>query len=219
MIIPLKIFKRWLLLIVAAVFVYGCNVAKKNERKDKEALERVTAKKSLLDQAAAQYIDNHPPVIHTNTITTPGAPIPVLTPVRDTARERRIVDSVKALKKECGDAAKEAFNLGYEEAQDKFIKIIAETPCPPSTKTVETDLTEIKRLQDIINQLKVQAARAEGHAAATTEQLKESKNETANRSWVILGLVALLAVSLYLHISGLIPKLWGKVTGIFTKTK
>lgn len=210
MIIQTKQIIQWLALLGLAIVINACNPAKKLAKEQTKSLNIVVTNDSLLSAAYDIWARNHPQVIQkTEIITTPGAPMLIKIPIRDTAYERHLIDSLTADKKNCGEAAAEAYDLGYEFAEKKYLKQIADNPCPSSTHTIEKDISEVTRYQNDLINARILNGKQQGTIEAQKSQLSDQSSRITSLWWILIGITAGLVAVIVLLVYLLIKKKTG----------
>lgn len=196
------------LVILGGLLFFSCDPAKKIEREDLKATERVNAKATLQDIVMAQYFKTHPQDTGRKIITIPGQVIevPKIIPVRDTTRENKILDSVTKVQRDCGDAARKAFDLGFEESEKYYKEHPIKVQCPPSTKEETFDHTAIDRANDKILVQGNLISYKDGQIDQKNERIKALEKKELIKIIVIVGLAFLLLVAIVIIIKKLLFK-------------
>lgn len=189
-------------------FITSCDPTKKIQRDDIKATERVNAKASLQDIVMDQYFKTHPRDTSRKIVTVPGPviEIPKLVPVRDAAREQHLLDSITAVQKDCGDAAKKAFDLGFEESEKYYKEHPIKVQCPPSTKEETFDHTAIARANDKILSQGNLLAYKDGQIDQKNERIKALDKKVLIQIIVIVGLAFLLLIAIIIIVKKLLFK-------------
>lgn len=201
---------KWLAIVLLAAFCNSCNPANKLAKEQTKSLNIVVTNDSLLSAAYNVWAINHPQIIQkTKTITTPGAPILIKIPVRDTIYERHLIDSLTSDKKNCGEAAAKAYDLGYEFAEKKYLKQIADNPCPSSTHTIEKDISEVTRCQNDLINARILNGKQQGTIEAQKSQLSDQSSRITSLWWILIGITAGLFAVIVLLVYLLIKKKTG----------
>lgn len=186
----------------------GCNPAKRIQRLDEKAVNRVNANVNLQIPVANAWFKTHPFDTAKKITTIPGPVIkvPEIILVKDTARERKIKDSLLLLRPDCGEAAQQAYDLGWDEANKYFKNHPIEIKCPPSTKEIQVDNSAVARWQDSA-QIKNNLI---SHLQGQNEELQKNVDNERSRgnkmlAWAIgLGIfsIILLVVIIYMIFKG-----------------
>lgn len=156
-------------LIVGCLFLLRCSVAKKDQR----ALERVQAKRPLVDAMLPVVRDLYPCVADTHAIIIPGGidsvyyPVPVIDTVYDrgSAYARGFIDGQMSITKQ-----KYAVNL-----PDTILKTIVD----------RSGLSALER----------QIAYMNGQLNERDARIKETQGERKGREWFTYSLIALLIIT------------------------
>ncbi len=194
----------------------GCNTAKRIQRLDEKAVNRVNANVNLQVPVVNQWIKAHPFDTSKKVITIPGpvVKVPEIILVKDTARERKIKDSLIALRPDCGKEAQSAYDMGWDECEKYYKSHPITIQCPPSTHETQTDNSAVARWQD--------SARIKdnliSHLQGQNGQLQENVDKERGRgnkmlAWAIgLGIFALilLIVIIYMIFKGGILSIFKK---------
>lgn len=181
-IIFLAVLLGWLLIILAT---WGCHPEKKIQREDNKAVQRVLGKYDLQIPIINNWIKSHPQDTSTKVIYIQGEPQIVEKPFRDTAREHQIKDSLIAIGKDCGTAAMDAFNIGYNQAEQYYLK---NPKVRVDTKVIERGVstTEYNRMVDTAGLF----AKQLNYQIGRNEQLtQDNKNLNNKNDKLILWLI------------------------------
>jgi hypothetical protein len=193
---------------IVAFFIsilYGCSPTKQAARKDKAALERVTAKRALIDSVAPIVFDLYPCANDTFTTFLSGGidSVAYPVPVFYEAKRKEIIDSLHTVfTNDCYAAVSASYDAGYNNATiDLKNKKVA-------VKRPDTLLYSIVDRQ-LHNQYEKQIAALRENAAALEEavkqkdiQIAEGKKETRTFIWYFIAAVAACVLSNGLWVFG-----------------
>lgn len=195
--------------VAIAISMFSCNPARKIERKDQEAVSRVNAKAELQVPVVNEWFKRNKIDTARKVTYVPGPEIqvPYAVPVRDTSREKKIRDSLLAIGKECGQAAQNGYDLGYEAAVSYYKAHPVTVKCPQSRIETITDHSLSDRLNDSLRLKEVALAYLAGQSAQKDAQLKEQSGKASTNLLIIICLAAALAISIFFHVKGLPGKL------------
>lgn len=199
----LKLIAAIIFIIVVASVVFGCNTPKKIEREDQKAVDRVTAKRPLLDKVAAAIFALYGNGKDTVLTFLPGGidTVSVAVPVMDEQAKKRIIDSLNELHGEqCTEMAKNAYELGFDQATEAIrnMKIPVKRP--------DTSIYNIKDLklhglyEQHIKELNAKKFGLEGQVLQLDKMLKEEQQESKKQFWWNIGLIVALVVVILLWI-------------------
>lgn len=156
-------------LLAGCLFLIRCNVAKKDQR----ALERVQAKRPLVDKMLPIVQELYPCVADTVQIVIPGGidsvfyPVPIL----DTIRDRRA-----------------GYQQGYIDGQLSISKKKYARALPDTILKTIIDRSGITSYQ-------TQIAYLNGQLSEKNDRLIELTDARKERDWTVYGLIALLIMS------------------------
>lgn len=117
--IILNVAGFFIVTILVVILLFGCSPSKQAARKDKAALERVTAKRALIDSVAPIVFGLYPCANDTFTTFLSGGidSVPYPVPVLDTAARKQIIDSLgKLFLNDCYAAVEASYEAGYNNA-------------------------------------------------------------------------------------------------------
>lgn len=204
-----NIFFFLLLVWVVLMLFSRCNPAKQIQRKDDAAVNRVNASAPLQARVVGPYLDAHPQDTTTKIIVSDPKIITVQVPklVTDTTGRKRLIDSVIKANQDtigCEKAAKQAYELGYDECEKYYLSHPIKANCPPDT-TKQIQLTsEIARINDSLNLYKQKLSFSQGQSADKDTQITEDKKSLSTKNWLIFGLIAASGVSLFFNVKSLL---------------
>lgn len=179
------------LVIMAALS--GCNTAKQTARKDKAALERVTAKRPLIDSVAPIVFGLYPCANDTFTTFLSGGidSVPYPVPVLDEKQRAHVIDSLRTYyMNDCYAAVSSSYDAGYNNAMIdlKNQKVPVKRP-----DTLAHSIVDRQKH----NQYEKQLAAANQKAAALEEaskqkdiQLAAEKKDKQTYLWYFIAAVA-----------------------------
>lgn len=156
-------------LSVGCLFLITCSVTKK----DRRALERVQAKRPLVDAMLPVVRDLYPCVIDTIAVVIPGGidsvyyPVPVI----DTVYDRR-----------------SGYAQGFIDGQMSITKKKYAVNLPDTILKTIIDRTGIQVMERRLAYL-------DGQLAERDDRLKEMKGAKNERDWTVYGLIALLIIT------------------------
>lgn len=194
--IPFCLF--WAAFFMIMLFMFGCNTAKKTILKDNSALERVKAKRSLIDSVSKTVFELYPCANDTVTEVINGGvdSIPYPVPVPDTSLRGKIIDSLKeSYSKECYLAVELSYDAGYNNALIglKNQKLAVKRP----DTLINTVLDKQKANQQVIaiNNLEKKLASAEGVISQLEKTVEQRKSDYNSLFWYLVAAISLLLVS------------------------
>lgn len=137
--------------LLALAFLISCSAEKRIERKDNAAVERVRAKKSLLDKVKPQLDTLYPCKIDTNPKFLPGrvdsVPYPVLVPLfPDSSAIKKLKDSIAKLKIDSA-RAEDMFASGYAKGYNVAANLFSNLKVP--VKAPDTLLNTVIDRKDL----------------------------------------------------------------------
>ena len=156
-------------LLVGCLAFLQCSVAKKDQR----ALERVQAKRPLVDAMVPVVRDLYPCILDTIAIVIPGGvdsvyyPVPVI----DTVYDRR-----------------SGYAQGFIDGQLAITKQKYAVHLPDTVLKTIIDRTGVQTMERQISYMN-------GQLSERDEQLKEFKSAKRERDWTMYGLIALLIIT------------------------
>lgn len=156
-------------LAVGCLVLLRCSVAKKDQR----ALERVQAKRPLVDQMLPVIRDLYPCVADTEAVFIPGGVDSVYYPVP-------VVDTVY----DRGSG----YAQGFIEGQLSVAKKKYARPLPDTIRKTVIDRTGIATMER-------QIAYMNGQLTEREDRLNELKGARKERDWTVYGLIALLVIT------------------------
>ena len=214
-------FVRWLVFTLfraiilggAAFAVFsimtGCNAAKQSARKDKAALERVTAKRALIDSVAPIVFGLYPCANDTVITLLSGGidSVPYPIPVLDEARRKAIIDSLNNVYADLSlDVANEAYDLGFNAAIESVRNAKVPVKRPDTLVNTIVDRQLHDQYEKQIAALREKNAALEEASAQKSIQLSEEKKETRTFLWYFIAAVAACVVSNALWVYGKFKK-------------
>lgn len=188
-------------LLVALLFwLCSCNPEKQAARKDEKYINYVNASAKRQLPVVNAWKTANPQDTAVKLIISEPKLITVYQDklVKDTTGRQRLIDSVKqANEKEidCGKAATDAFDLGYEQAEKYYLANPIKAKCPPDT-TKQIQLTsEIRRWQDSTMYYKLLLAGKDGVISEIRSEGSELKKQNNHLKWYLAGSFLLFVVS------------------------
>ena len=184
-----------IILCALAVFLFSrCSEVKKDQR----AVNRVNANANLQNQVVNPWMQAHPqdttPKI---TVDTPKTITVYNTQlVKDTTGRQRLIDSVKEanIKEiDCGKAATDAYDLGYEQAEKYYLDNPIKAKCPPDTTKLFYMTSQVRRWQDSSAQKDKEISYYKGKNDSLVEQASQNIKKI-DKLWVIIILISLGAI-------------------------
>jgi hypothetical protein len=164
-------------LTVGCFFLLRCSVAKKDQR----ALERVQAKRPLVDAMLPVVRDLYPCVTDTVAIIIPGGVDSVFYPVP-------VIDSVYLRDAEKADIRERFFRKGYIEGRLSISKEKYARQLPDTILKTVIDRSGVTAMER-------QIAYLNGQLSEREERLAELKGERRGKEWWLYGLIALLILT------------------------
>lgn len=202
-------FKAWHLavlfataLILICMLLPSCNVEKRAVRKeataDRKALNRVRASRPLLDSLTPQILElmGGPDTV---AIVLPGSQdsIPYEVPVFDQQRYKSVVDSlIETHSEQCTEAAKAAYELGFDEATAAIKKLKRKAP-----DTILQTIRRDKQLMDLyiqrINELERIKAQMAGQISEKDKRIADLESAAKkNFWWLVLAFTGIAVTNL-----------------------
>ena len=200
-------------LLVALLFwLCSCNPEKQAARKDEKYINYVNASSKRQLPVVNAYKTAHPEDSTVKLIISEPKLITVFQDklVKDTTGRQRLIDSVKqAHEKEidCGKAAQDAYDLGWDECEKQYLANPIKAKCPPDTTKQYTLLSEIKRWQDTSHAKDKVIANLQGQNDTNKETIQLDKKDNAKKDWYLVGALVLLGLSVFFNVKGLITKI------------
>jgi hypothetical protein len=203
-------FIRWVInmamlaFVLGAVFLVimaaltGCSTPKKTARKDKAALERVTAKRALIDSVAPIVFDLYPCANDTVTTFLSGGvdSVPYPIPVLDEARRALIIDSLNNVYADLSlDVANEAYDLGFGAAMDAVKNQKVPVKRPDTLQHSIVDRQKHNQYEKTIAALEKKVAALEAMNQQLAVQITEEKKEGKTFLWYFIAAVAACVLS------------------------
>lgn len=203
-------FIRWLINMAMLAFVIGavamvimaaltgCNPAKQTARKDHAALQRVTAKRPLIDSIAPIVFGLYPCANDTVTTFLSGGidsvPYPVL--VLDEARRKAIMDSLNNVYADLSlDVANEAYDLGFGAAMDAVKNQKVPVKRPDTLAYSIVDRQKHHQYEKQIAAVEKKNAALEAMNQQLAVQVTEEKKEGKTFLWYFIAAVAACVLS------------------------
>jgi len=198
--------------ILAIFCLHGCNPDKALQRKNDKYVNYVNGNAKLQLRVDSAYQSTHP---KDTTITkTVGQPKIIYVnnafTIKDTARERFVIDSIKNViksdtTKDCGEAALDAYNLGYDECKKYYKAHPIKVECPPDTTTHSMDHTEADRQKAIASNLQLDLSNLSGQITVKNTQISDQKSIIIKMAIGLILLFVLLILVLILKFKNIIP--------------
>ena len=210
-----------LAVFIAALLFSSCNPEKIAARKDTAAVNRVNASEPLQQQVVSKLDDAHPK--DTSVKVSPPKTIYVNNDVlvRDTNYERFLIDSLKKelakdTVKDCAQAAIEAYDLGYDQAEKQYLAHPVKVIVPGDTTI--TDHSEADRWRDSTNKAYQVIANRDGMIGVLNTEIKNKDGTISSLRWIITGILVLLALAIFFDFKKVIPQAISSVTS-YIKSK
>lgn len=190
----------YLCFIIAFCIFVGCNAQKQIQRKDNAAVERVNSKSSLQTPVVNEWLKAHPQDTTPRIIVSEPKVITIYQNklIRDTTGRKRLIDSVLKASQDtvgCAEAAQDAYDLGYEEAEKKYLSIPFKVNCPPDTTKTYFMTTEINRWKDSASGKSILLGYKNGRIDVLNQQIKEQDKKINKQTLIIIGLIFLAVIS------------------------
>lgn len=186
-----------ILFAILALAVFSCNPAKQAARKDQKALDRVTAKRALIDSVAPIVFDLYPCANDTFTTFLSGGidSVPYPVPVLDEKQRAHIIDSLKSVfSGNCAEAVQAGYNSGYNNAIIDLKNQKVPVKRPDTLQHSIVDRQKHNQYEKAIAALREKGAATEAQNQQLNIQMAESKKQ-ANK-WVWLFIAACIALGL-----------------------
>jgi len=164
-------------LAVGCLFLLRCSVAKQ----DKKALERVQAKRPLVDAMLPVVRDLYPCVADTIAVVIPGGIDSVFYPAP-------YIDSIYVIETENADMRQKLFRKGFIEGRLSITKEKYARQLPDTVQKTIIDRSGVTALER-------QIAYLNGQLSEREERLNEINGERKGREWWTYGLIALLVLT------------------------
>lgn len=202
-------FVRWVLKTILLGFVLGtifilllaaltgCNTAKQTARKDKQALERVTAKRPLIDSIAPIVFGLYPCANDTFTTFLSGGidSVPYPVPVLDEKQRAHVIDSLRNYYlNDCYAAVSSSYDAGYNNALIDLKNKKVPVKRPDTLQHSIVDRQKHNQYEKTIAALMEKSAALEEASAQKDIQLTDSKKDT--NKWIWLFVAACVALGL-----------------------
>lgn len=191
------------LVIMAALT--GCSTPKQAARKDKAALERVTAKRALIDSVAPIVFDLYPCANDTFTTFLSGGidSVPYPVPVLDEAKRKAIIDSLRDYyMNDCYAAVSASYDAGYNNATIDLKNKKVAVKRPDTLVNNIVDRQKHNQYEKQIAALREKAAALEEAVKQKDIQIAEGKKETRTFIWYFIAAVAACVLSNGLWVFG-----------------
>lgn len=197
---------------LASMLLSGCNAEKAAARKDEKYINYVNASAKRQIPVVNAWKTANPQDTAVKLIISEPKLITVYNEklVKDTTGRQRLIDSVKqAHEKEidCGKAAQDAYDLGWDECEKQYLANPIKAKCPPDTTKQYTLLSEIRRWQDTSNAKDKIISNLQGQNDTNKETIQQEKKDNAKKDWYLVGALVLLGLSAFFNIKGLITKI------------
>ena len=183
-------------IIILSFLLIACSTAKKTERLDNRAVERVSANIDLLNKVGVKWEKIHPLIagayretyIHDTTIIKQPPKI-----ILDEMRVKFVIDSINAIKDSIGDSIKDkinaAYNLGVDYAENYYRSI----PRPHTVDTVKKETPDLRH-EGILNDSIHNQAVTIGTQKGIIEQLEKENKSLTWKIWIMVVIILLLGV-------------------------
>lgn len=205
-------------------FCFGCNPLTKIERDDNKAVNRVNASAPLQDKVVSKWKDAHPELktedIKVSEPKTIFVNVEKLIP--DTGYRKKYRDSVLASQKpptNCLEAQKEAYDLGFDVAEQEYLKNKQKVICPPDTTRTLFMQNEINRQKDTSNNLRIQIGYYKGINDTRIETIQTLNKQLEKRNWLLILCAVIIVLLTYFSLKSFITKIPGMVTGAIANIK
>lgn len=192
-----RILKAIFFIVVVAViifFVSGCNVEKRAIRQQDKAYGITVSTPRTFTDAINLWFSIHKQDTSVKVIITEPKVIEVKVPqlMKDTTGRQHLIDSVrKANEKEidCGRAASDAYDLGWDECEKEYLANPVKAKCPPDTTRILQLNSEIRRWQDSSTQKSKELAAKDGIIQELRSSASENKSEISSLKWKLVGAI------------------------------
>jgi len=172
--------------------------SKKSARKDKAALERVTAKRALIDSVAPIVFGLYPCANDTVTAFLEGGidSVPYPVPVLDKVQRDNIIDSLRnAYSNDCYVAVSESYEAGYKNALIDLKTQKVAVKRPDTLQHSIVDKQKNNQYEKQIATLREKAAALEEASAQKDIQLAAEKKDKQTYLWYFIAAVAAFVLS------------------------
>jgi len=195
-----KIILFTLLSALVIALLCACNTEKKIARDDQKSVDRVNAKAPLQIPVVNAYLQGHPIDTATKIILSPGKEIIVHQTkiVKDTSGRQQLIDSVKKAHENelnCGQAAADAYDLGWDECEKQYLANKIKAKCPPDTTKLSFMTSETRRWQDSFHLKDKEGATKDGVIQTLHTNVADGKKEINRLMWFLIASVAILILS------------------------
>lgn len=186
--------------IILWSFVVSCNAAKQLQKKNDAAVARVNADDQLQAKVVSKWMDAHPPIEGKPQVTyLPGKDVLVPVTIPDYAYKNKVRDSlakVFADSIDCGKAASDGYDLGYEEAKKEarknpYIRV-------DTLREKIPDLREANRWRDSSLYWRIFAGVQAGQLMERSVTVSDLNKKIKSKDWTIW---ILIAVGILSHIA------------------
>ena len=199
-------------LIFECIMLSGCNVEKRIQRKEDNAVDLVNTKPRLQERVVGPYWDAHPRDTNPKIIISPPKTITVHVPqlIRDTSGRQAMIDSIKNAHErdiDPGKIAADAYDLGWDECEKKYLANTLKVQCPPDTTKQYTLTAEMNRWKDSANKKDKDLSFKNGESKEKDATIKRLERSIVVRDVIAGILLALLLLSAFFNVKGLISKI------------
>lgn len=208
-------FIRWVINMAMLAFVLGavalvimaaltgCSTPKQTARKDKAALERVTAKRALIDSVAPIVFDLYPCANDTFTTFLSGGidSVPYPVPVLDEVKRKAIIDSLQNVyANDCYAAVSASYDAGYNNATIDLKSKKVPVKRPDTLVNNIVDRQKHNQYEKTIAALREKAAALEEASKQKDIQLAAKGREAKTYLWYFIAACVALGVTIGLWV-------------------
>lgn len=184
------------MLLLAALT--GCNTAKQTARKDKQALDRVTAKRPLIDSVAPIVFGLYPCANDTFTTFLSGGidSVPYPVPVLDEKQRAHVIDSLRTYyMNDCYAAVSASYDAGYNNATIDLKNQKVPVKRPDTLAHSIVDRQKYNQYEKQIAALREKSAALEEASKQKDTQLADSKKDTNKLIWLFIAACVALSIT------------------------
>lgn len=191
-------------IFILIIILASCNAERKAARQDEKAWDRYSTSPKLLQRSVPLVKALYPSafeIVRSDTTFLPDSiPYPVIekVPFEVLKYKDRIIDSI------IGDYSVYVDSLGIQIKYLGKPQVITKT-----IKTWQTDLKEVNRLNDSLNEYKVKEANLKGQIAQLEKdnaEVKSDKKKSEIKFYALIGLIAIvISVIVFVKVKTKLP--------------
>lgn len=185
-------------ILLVTLILYGCNTPKQIERKDQAAVDRVSAKRPLLDKIAPAIFALYGNGSDTVLTFLPGGidSIPYPVPQFDEKAKQKTIDSLTELHSDsCTEIAKNAYEMGFDYATEAIRNMKLPVKRPDTAVYNIKDQQLHGLYEQHIKDLNADKSKLKGQVQQMEKQIIAGNQRERGLFWLIIAAVALLVGS------------------------